>query len=243
MMIRSAKALVLAAVAWIAMPADAASRFERKGQVVRCESEDGRARECAADAREGARMMRQLSRSACIEGESWGTRPRAIWVSHGCRAEFLVRGGYTGRGSAQDPGEHQGYFRCESDNGRWNHCEVASRRGVQFVRQLSRSACIRGQSWGVDPRGVWVNGGCRAEFRLRERPLDAPAASRLRCESDGGRSSFCPLQQRGPVRLVRQLSRAPCIEGDSWTRERGGIHVERGCRAEFEVSARLAGRD
>lgn len=160
---------LIVAMASVAVPADAASRFERDGQLVRCESTGGEPRECAADARRGARLVRQLSRSACVEGESWGARQRAVWVSRGCRAEFLVRGGYDARRAADDPGEHQGYFRCESDKGRWNHCAVPTQRGVRLVRQLSRSVCIRGQSWGTDSRGVWVSAGCRGEFRIGRR--------------------------------------------------------------------------
>lgn len=239
---RCTRRLAIGLLAVVAIPAGAASRFERDGQLLRCESRDGRPRECAADARGGARLLRQLSRSACIEGETWGTRRRAVWVSHGCRGEFLVAGGYGGRRSAQEPGAHQGYFRCESDNGRWNHCEVSTRRGVQLVRQLSRSACIRGQSWGVDSRGVWVAGGCRAEFRLRGHDLP-PATSRVRCESMDGDTRTCRLDGHGDARLLRQLSRSPCIEGHSWDRVPGGVRVAHGCRAEFESLPAIAGRD
>lgn len=58
---------------------------------VRCESIDGRTQVCPADVRRGrAEVTRQLSRSACRFGENWGYDARAIWVSRGCRAEFVV---------------------------------------------------------------------------------------------------------------------------------------------------------
>ena len=36
---------------------------------------------------------------------------------------------------------------------------------VILVRQLSDSRCVQGQTWGWDARGVWVDRGCRGEFR------------------------------------------------------------------------------
>jgi hypothetical protein len=60
---------------------------------VRCESKDGRAQQCPAVTRGGVRLVRQLSRTACIEGRNWGYDARAIWVEGGCRADFEVADG------------------------------------------------------------------------------------------------------------------------------------------------------
>jgi hypothetical protein len=39
------------------------------------------------------------------------------------------------------------------------------RRGqVRLQRQLSDTRCIRGDNWGVDRSGIWVDRGCSAEF-------------------------------------------------------------------------------
>jgi hypothetical protein len=38
---------------------------------------------------------------------------------------------------------------------------------VRLVSQVSRSACVRGQTWGVDQEFIWVSRGCRARFRGR----------------------------------------------------------------------------
>ena len=56
--------------------------------IIRCESNDGRTRECAANTRAGVQLVRQLSRAACIQGRTWGYGRNGIWVSNGCRAEF-----------------------------------------------------------------------------------------------------------------------------------------------------------
>ena len=138
------------------------------GSVVRCESNDGRSRRCSADTRGGVSISRQLSRTACVQGRNWGWDNSGIWVSQGCRAEFVTgRGGYGGgRPSGPDAGYGQ-TIRCESDKNRHRRCNVQVGRGVDLVRQLSQTRCVRGQNWGWDRRGVWVDRGCRAEFRVR----------------------------------------------------------------------------
>ena len=212
-------------------------------QVVRCESVDGRTRECAADTRGGVRLLRQLSRSACLEGRNWGYGRDRIWVSQGCRAEFATGYGYGDRGPAGGQYGHGGELvRCESNDGRQRQCAVDTRGGVELVRQLSRTPCIRGDSWGWNERGVWVSNGCRGEFRTgsawgRGRP-ESGHPQIVRCESGEGRTQHCPVQTRGGVRLIRQLSRSACLEGRTWGRDRDGIWVSRGCRAEFEVGYR-----
>ena len=45
----------------------------RDGQVVRCESSDGRSRECPIDSYGRVRLVRQLSGAPCIEGQTWGS--------------------------------------------------------------------------------------------------------------------------------------------------------------------------
>lgn len=207
-------------------------------QTLRCESHDGRERHCPADTRGGVRLLRQLSRGACDEGRSWGVDRRGVWVGQGCRADFAV-----GRGGSESGDRASGgrTVRCESASGRSNLCVMDTRRGVELVRQLSSSACIRERHWGWNDQGVWVSGGCRAEFRSsggheRDRDHDQGAAAQtVRCESVDGRERHCRIGTRGGVRLMRQLSRTPCVEGRNWGRDRRGVWVQSGCRADFEA--------
>ena len=216
--------------AFTAAPSHATGR----DRLVTCESQDGRLRQCALDARGEVRLVRQLSRSDCVEGRTWGAGRGGLWVSDGCRGEFLVSDRpRRARGVSED-----GFLRCESKDGRSSRCPVDASRGVELVRQLSRSACIRGQNWGWDESAIWVSAGCRAEFRVappRRGPAAVPSARLLRCESVDGRARHCPADTREGVRLVHQLSRSPCVEGQSWRFDRAGIWVSEGCRAEFET--------
>src|ERR1700761_9688618 len=58
---------------------------------------------------------------------------------------------------------------CASDDMKRHTCRVDTSRGVTMVNQRSGSPCIQGQTWGYDRYGIWVDRGCRADFRLRGR--------------------------------------------------------------------------
>ena len=44
-------------------------------------------------------------------------------------------------------------------------------------------------------------------------------------ESGDGKRHYCSVGDRGTVRLVRQRSGSPCIEGRTWGRDQNGIWV------------------
>jgi hypothetical protein len=207
----------------------------RDGQVVRCESNDGRSHECSINSDGRLQLVRQLSGAPCIEGRTWGSGHGRIWVTEGCRGEFAATGGY-----GNDYGDTGQVVRCESNDGRWHLCAMDTRGDIQLVRRLSDSACVEGRGWGRDPAGVWVNQGCRAEFRsiAYSASAGAGAGQSIRCESSDGRYRQCSGDVRGGVRLVRQLSDARCIEGRTWGANRAGVWVDEGCRAEFETGYR-----
>ncbi|NUS39311.1 MAG: DUF3011 domain-containing protein [Lysobacter sp.] len=205
-------------------------------QQVRCESNDGRADHCPMDTSHGARLVRQLSQAACVRGGSWGVDRTGVWVGNGCRADFA--GGYDDRYGEQADGQG---VRCESSDGRFRVCPADTRDGMVLVRQLSQSPCIRGRSWGSDPRGVWVNHGCRADFRSGgsgsgdDGPgADAGTPRTIRCESSDGHPRRCDAPLRRAT-LRRQISNSRCIEGQTWGWDPGGVWVTAGCRADFSV--------
>jgi Protein of unknown function (DUF3011) len=69
----------------------------------------------------------------------------------------------------------------------------------------------------------------------------------LRCESRDFSSRQCTLpipprrSQIKDIRLLRQLSSKPCIEGHSWFANESEIVVKNGCRGEFQVVYDLRG--
>ncbi|MCF7752101.1 DUF3011 domain-containing protein [Bacillus subtilis subsp. subtilis] len=142
---------------------------------VRCESIKGRTQQCPLQGR--ARLVRQISGSPCVEGQTWGQARDGVWVTQGCRAEFIAEGGRGGRwngggggGWGNDNGGGWGgrgqMITCDSNDRRLQRCNVSVRRDARLVRQTSRTACVEGRTWGWDRNGVWVNGGCRGEFQV-----------------------------------------------------------------------------
>ena len=160
--------VIIAALASIAVPASAKDRDPRSITVV-CESRDGRLHRCAADTLGQITLGRELTRNShCVEGRTWGSDSRGIWVDRGCSAEFLIAdngGTYRDRG----PSQAMRTIVCESSGSERSHCRADARFGVELTRQLSRTNCVLNRTWGADRNGVWVSNGCRAEFTLKTR--------------------------------------------------------------------------
>lgn len=58
-------------------------------------------------------------------------------------------------------------FNCASQDMRRNYCSIPEARAhVELVKQNSENPCIRGETWGNDGRGIWVDRGCRGTFRV-----------------------------------------------------------------------------
>lgn len=122
---------------------------------------------------------------------------------------------------------------CESREGGYRECYSGFRGPPVLVRQISNSSCIEGRSWGHRPGAIWVSQGCRGVFEERGGGGYGYGGDGIVCESRDGRYRECPIQSRGPVELVEQLSNSSCVEGRSWGRGRGVIWVDRGCRGRF----------
>lgn len=153
-------ALLLAATTVAASDYEADAR-----QPVRCESHFGKTQQCPLEGR--ARLVKQLSVTRCVEDDNWGQARDGVWVTGGCRAEFVAegrrRGRWPGRDHERDEGER---LVCESFQNKDKHCRVRVRHDVRLVKQKSVTACVEDRNWGWDRRGVWVSNGCRAEFRV-----------------------------------------------------------------------------
>ena len=134
---------------------------------------------------------------------------------------------------AQNAEARPRHITCESTHNRQQYCRVDTRGGVQLQRQLSNAACRKNQTWGYDRGGIWVDRGCRAEFRIGS--SDRRRGERLTCSAEGSGRHLCRADVRNEVILIRQLSRAPCHFNSSWGYNRRGVWVDRGCRAEFEI--------
>jgi hypothetical protein len=234
MMTRTTKFLLTAAflfTAFLALPTPSqAQPGYGQQQTVNCSSNDGKRNYCGQYGPD-VRLSRQISGSPCIQGQTWGVDRGGLWVDRGCRADFFV-----GRGVAQ--GET---VNCSSNDGRRNYCGQFGTRDIRLSRQISGSPCIQGQTWGVDRGGLWVDRGCRADFFVAgggygPQPGPQPGPPQIiTCSSNDGRRNWCDTGGRVDIRLNRQISGSPCVQGDTWGIDRRGLWVDRGCRAEFRV--------
>jgi hypothetical protein len=138
-------------------------------QTINCSSNNGKRNWCNIGGARDARLIRQISGSPCVRNSTWGIDGRGLWVDNGCRADFAVGGGGGGGGGYRPPPgpPPPQIITCSSNNGKRNWCDVGGRRNITLNRQISGSPCIQGQTWGIDNRGVWVDNGCRADFRVR----------------------------------------------------------------------------
>lgn len=57
-------------------------------------------------------------------------------------------------------------IRCDSRGFNYRYCRVDTDNQVELVRQHSLISCRENRSWGYDSRGVWVDRGCSADFRV-----------------------------------------------------------------------------
>ena len=141
-------------------------------------------------------LERQFSKSDCDEGRTWGTTRFGIWVQGGCRATFHVQDArrfddrrcgapprdfpprdYYDRDPRNEPrgwepreerDEHYELITCESNDARREFCDVRNlrNRDVRIFRQLSKASCRQGETWGIGRHGIWVERGCRAQFKI-----------------------------------------------------------------------------
>lgn len=64
---------------------------------------------------------------------------------------------------------------------------------------------------------------------------DASAQDSVRCDSSPGVYNYCRVDTGPGVSVLRQHSRHPCFEGDTWGYDRRGVWVANGCRATFHI--------
>ncbi|QDQ74544.1 DUF3011 domain-containing protein [Pseudoluteimonas lycopersici] len=191
------------------------------GNTVRCESTDNRTRTCNTPWQVRSQLVRQLSDTRCIEGQSYYSGRGQVTVMNGCRGEFAA-GAWSGV-------THE--VRCESTDNRYRECAAGGFGNVALQRQLSDTRCIRDSNWGTRGDAIWVNRGCRGVFLVG---TGAGSGYNVSCSSTSNRPTSCAWNAMyGRPYLQRQLSSTPCREGGNWWYANGRITVQNGCRGLF----------
>ena len=150
---------------------------------VRCASGGYNYNMCQIDTGRGSsvRLVQQISKTRCVEGRTWGWNRAGIWVDAGCEGVFRVQRrwagpppgpGYPGGEWRPGPGWDTSInVRCASGGYNYNMCMVDTGRGsrVFVARQISKTPCVEGRTWGWNRAGVWVDAGCEAVFTVERR--------------------------------------------------------------------------
>ena len=227
----------------------------RDGWVAReviCSSINSQYTECPAPFNGTAVITQQISQSACVQGQTWGNKPGAVWVNRGCRARF----GIVPASSGNNPNypENRQLVVCQSNRGRYRQCNTGFSGRVVLHKRLNNSAaCTSGRSWGQREGMVWVSRGCRAQFASAGRSgrgndnnwdngnngnngnWNRDNNYSVTCSSQNDAMTRCDWDSRyGSPRLVQQLSTTNCVNGRNWGYDSNrSLWVNGGCRARF----------
>lgn len=140
---------------------------------------------------------------------------------------------------------------CESRGDERNDCYIANldQGSVSVDRKLSKSGCVKGDSWGTSRDNIWVSRGCRAVFSYRARSSYSSGgggggrSGTIVCESRGDERKECYVTNLDPesVTMDQLLSKSLCERGRSWDATGSYIWVSKGCRARFSYLTRSGG--
>lgn len=151
----------------------------------------------------------------------------------------------------------QGYqtISCYSRGSGRTNCAIPKSTSAVYFVGPDEWRCQAGRNWGWSKGRIWVSGECGGDFQLRLASdfggsggswggssgwggsggswQNQGFAGEMRCTSDKYRERFCRAPVQGRAVLVRQLSSAACVGGQTWRAESGGIRVREGCDGEF----------
>lgn len=139
-------------------------------QTISCGSPQYNLARCAVPGNwQGAQIVRQTSKSACVQGQTWGFDRGGIWVDKGCGGVFAP-----GNGGGWRPGAgwNQDFaMECGSPQYNYLFCQVdvGAQGRVILQRQISDTRCIEGRNWGWNRAGIWTDKGCSAQFMVIRR--------------------------------------------------------------------------
>jgi len=87
---------------------------------------------------------------------------------------------------------------CSSYEGKFNRCPLANANSLNVrLSQELEGECIKGETWGADSDGVWVDDDCAAVFTYESHGSDS-GSSGGHCPYDHpGRSNECAYYRDG----------------------------------------------
>jgi hypothetical protein len=150
--------------------------------------------------------------------------------------------GYATQAGAQDA--VTGHSTYVSDSGKVVHC-VSTESGRSYcgaahehyvIKSSAPTQCVQGTTWGEDDRGVWVTGGCTADFVMATSTAPMRTTHVVHCISTASGRTFCGRPHTHYV--MAGTPPATCVEGTTWgLDDEHGVWVTGGCKADFTIEA------
>ena len=135
-------------------------------QSLTCNSRNNERTVCNADTRGGVRLSIQHSDAPCVRGRSWGVLRNGVWVSRGCRAQFLV--GDTRRNDRYD--DRRDRRRDDRYDRRDRRANLSSGQAVALCRnEIRRSQGVRNRDIRLSSTRQFRDGDYRLEWSTRDR--------------------------------------------------------------------------
>lgn len=225
---------VVGLVALIAVP-----RASAQTGTIRCESVSTSREQCAIERGARVELVRHLSETPCHQNANWGVGEGFLWVSRGCRADFLVTAiaaNPPSHGNAAATPIQLRACRSEADRrlSRYSYAQIEvepySRQGstawVRWIAGTTEGMCTvatNGRILQFTTAGAGGGG------------TGMPGTTRITCESRSNDRQECRIPEGARIRLLRQLSQSPCRLNDTYGRGAGYLWVAEGCGGEFEV--------
>jgi hypothetical protein len=125
---------------------------------------------------------------------------------------------------------HKSHHHDERSHGADSNSEAEFERGYRDGLYNQSYNTYSGNSY----QQGYASGSRDRDSQTSYRGYSHGSGTQVTCESIGNQRVECPMDTRGNVRVVRQLSHSPCNEGVSWGLSRHTVWVERGCRAVFQ---------
>jgi hypothetical protein len=129
-----------------------------------CRSENGRYRECEIGPGYFGRLVREYSNNRCRQDQTWGTRNGVVWVTDGCKAQFVRQRGNSGGGGGGGGNDGDRQVECRSRDGRYQECNIGRGFVGRLVQDESGGRCRRDSTWGTRDGVIWVTNGCSGRF-------------------------------------------------------------------------------
>lgn len=188
-------------------------------RLVTCESHNNNRAYCRVDTRGGVYLQSQLSSAGCYQGSSWGYDSRGIWVANGCRATF--------RTGNDDYRHHE-----DGDNDK----AAAAVAGLAVLALGAAAVHAKHEKHERERHedDYYSYRPNRDDFHYYENR--GVRHQQVTCDSVNDGYNYCRAPvHHAHVRLLRRHSNAGCEFHNDWGYNRGGIWVDNGCRATFEI--------